>query len=67
MLLNLLVVIVFDVDQVTLAGESSGTVQVCARIFEGFIEREADVTIALTAVEFQNEASLSKYSATMIY
>ena len=54
----LLVVIVFGVDQVTFVGESSGAVQVCAFILEGFIEREADVIISLTAVEFQNEATL---------
>ena len=55
-----LAVIVFDVDQVTLVDESSGAVQVCARIAEGFIERESDIIIALTAVEFENEATLCK-------
>jgi hypothetical protein len=35
-------------------------VQVCARISEGFIEREADVVISLAAMEFQNEATLCK-------
>ena len=43
MSLNLLIVIVFGIDQVTFIGESSGAVQVCAFILEGFIEREADV------------------------
>lgn len=57
----LLVVIVFDIDEVMFVDESSGAVQVCARISEGFIERESDVVIALTAVEFENEATLCKY------
>lgn len=43
-----------------LVDESSDPVQVCARISEGFIERESDVIIALTAVEFENEATLCK-------
>ena len=54
----ILVVVVFDVGQVLLVGEGGGNVQVCARIAEGFLERESDVIIALTAVEFQSEATL---------
>lgn len=54
------VVVVFEVDQVVLVDESVGAVQICARISEGFIERESDIIIALTAVEFQNEATFCK-------
>ena len=36
--------------------------EVCARIAKGFIERESDIVIVLTAGEFHNEATLCKKS-----
>ena len=53
-------VIILGVNQVISVDESAGAVDICARIAEGFIERESNIIIALTAVEFQNEATLCK-------
>lgn len=54
------VVVVFDIDQIISIDESIETVEVCASIAEGFIERESDIVFLSTAVEFQSEATLGK-------
>lgn len=52
--------IVVDFNPVISVDESAGAVQVCARIAEGFIERELDVAILITSQEVQNEATQCK-------
>lgn len=46
-----------DVDQVISVSEGVGVAQVCASITEGFIDRELEAVISLSAIELQNEAT----------
>ena len=59
-------VVAIDVDGALAAGEGDGSIQVCAVIVEGFIERDSGVVVDLSLVELEDGASECKPSVLLL-